>query len=537
MRIEYSFIIPVYNCCDYIDSCIESIVKQKKKCLYEIIIVDDGSTDLLESKIKKFENEYLNIIKYYKKEHEGISIARNFGIDKSNGEYIVFVDVDDKLYEEFFINCEKLTKNSFYDVIKTRVMCEENKKYDGRFELPIFDTPLSGEEAITTFCNSSNIFATPWSYIIKRKYIIDKKLYFKENTVHEDYGLIPLIIANASTVISVSWYGYRYIKRKDSLSMLNDDSRELLRISDFIEHTKNLMQYFYVNLSSDSKKQVCKYFYERLKIKIGNLNYSVKRQLNYDALNEITSIYNEVMQEIKYNNLNGNYGRVIDSVLKNGKNIFNDNLVCIVLGGSCGKNDNIIGWSDIDLYIILKEYDITMVREFSLIIDNYDIHVGTTYYTLFEIENKIIDNKTKVTLYEKNMLHFNPTLYGFCNFPKVDYNEIVQSDTNNLPNVMHEFRRMFTNALNKKIKVDKKYVKKLLVLLKCYLNTKYIFVFGYELVVSQFLLLYNEKNKNDSTNEYCFDIIKVISNLEKYSEDIMNFSKIILKFIENEEMF
>ena len=235
--------------------------------------------------------------------------------------------------------------------------------------------------------------------------------------------------------------------------------------------------------------------------------------------------------------MNGNYGRVIDSVLKNGKNIFNDNLVCIVLGGSCGKNDNIIGWSDIDLYIILKEYDITMVREFSLIIDNYDIHVGTTYYTLFEIENKIIDNKTKVTLYEKNMLHFNPTLYGFCNFPKVDYNEIVQSDTNNLPNVMHEFRRMFTNALNKKIKVDKKYVKKLLVLLKCYLNTKYIFVFGYELVVSQFLLLYNEKNKNDSTNEYCFDIIKVISNLEKYSEDIMNFSKIILKFIENEEMF
>ena len=73
----------------------------------------------------------------------------------------------------------------------------------------------------------------------------------------------------------------------------------------------------------------------------------------------------------------------------------------------------------------------------------------------------------------------------------------------------------------------------MLLLLKCYLNTKHIFIYGYESVTLEFLKLYN---KNCSKNEYSFDIIEVISNLEKYEEDIMNFSEKVLKFIENEEM-
>ena len=110
---------------------------------------------------------------------------------------------------------------------------------------------------------------------------------------------------------------------------------------------------------------------------------------------------------------------------------------------------------------------------------------------------------------------------------------IGENNINNLPNVLHEVRRMYINILNKKTKIEKKYVKKMLLLLKCYLNTKHIFIYGYESVTLEFLKLYN---KNCSKNEYSFDIIEVISNLEKYEEDIMNFSEKVLKFIENEEM-
>ena len=224
-------------------------------------------------------------------------------------------------------------------------------------------------------------------------------------------------------------------------------------------------------------------------------------------------MYNEIMDEIKTSDLIGNHGKIINDLLENAKNVFKSNLVCVLLGGSCGKNNNIISWSDIDIYIILKEYDITMVQEFNLLADSYDIHVGITFYTLLEMEKKMIDSKTKVTLYEKELFHFNPTLYGYCSFPKIAYDEIVENDINNLPNVLHEVRRMYINILNKKTRIEKKYVKKMLLLLKCYLNTKHIFIYGYESVTLEFLKLYN---KNCSTNEYSFDIIKVISDSEKY---------------------
>ena len=64
-----------------------------------------------------------------------------------------------------------------------------------------------------------------------------------------------------------------------------------------------------------------------------------------------------------------------------------------------------------------------------------------------------------------------------------------------------------------------------MLLLKCYLNTKHIFIYGYESVTLEFLKLYN---KNCSTNEYSFDIIEVISDSEKYEEDMMNFSEKVL---------
>ena len=55
-----------------------------------------------------------------------------------------------------------------------------------------------------------------------------------------------------------------------------------------------------------------------------------------------------------------------------------------------------------------------------------------------------------MAIYEKELFHFNPTLYGYCSFPKIAYDEIVQNDINNLPNVLHEVRRMYINILNKK---------------------------------------------------------------------------------------
>ena len=92
-RNKISIIIPVYNVSDFIDECIQSLLKQTYKN-YEIILVDDGSTDDSGFKCDGYAQKYANI-KIIHQINSGVSYARNVGISKSTGDYIVFVDPDD----------------------------------------------------------------------------------------------------------------------------------------------------------------------------------------------------------------------------------------------------------------------------------------------------------------------------------------------------------------------------------------------------------------------------------------------------------
>lgn len=86
-----SVIIPIYNRARYIKDCLESVFKQTNKD-YEIILVDDGSTDNLREALIP----YMERINYIYKENEGAASARNIGIKNAKGEYIAFLDSDDK---------------------------------------------------------------------------------------------------------------------------------------------------------------------------------------------------------------------------------------------------------------------------------------------------------------------------------------------------------------------------------------------------------------------------------------------------------
>lgn len=185
------------------------------------------------------------------------------------------------------------------------------------------------------------------------------------------------------------------------------------------------------------------------------------------------------------------YKKTIHEVKKMAISIFNNNLISMTLGGSAGKNDVILGWSDIDLYIVLKNYDTMSIKKYSKLINKFDIHIGITYYTKIEILNKMIDNKTKIMIYEKQKLKMNPTIYGVDMFHKVYYKEIVDNDKRNLPNVLHKFRRMHNNVICGLENINKNYIKNLLLLLKCYLNTRHVFSYGYAKTVDNFLKIYN----------------------------------------------
>ena len=92
---KFSIIIPAFNVESYIHECINSIINQEIDFNdYEIIIVDDGSTDNSANIAKEFVNNHPTV-KYFYKNNGGLSSARNYGIKKASGDYIIFLDSDD----------------------------------------------------------------------------------------------------------------------------------------------------------------------------------------------------------------------------------------------------------------------------------------------------------------------------------------------------------------------------------------------------------------------------------------------------------
>lgn len=99
---KISVILPVYNVEKYVRKCLLSIVEQSYQN-FEVLIVDDGSVDNFFKEIEDIVAENKNI-KIYQKANGGLASARNFGLEKANGDYILFIDSDDWIEKDLFKN-------------------------------------------------------------------------------------------------------------------------------------------------------------------------------------------------------------------------------------------------------------------------------------------------------------------------------------------------------------------------------------------------------------------------------------------------
>jgi len=168
-----SVIIPTYNRYDLLRMAVASVINQTFNS-YEIIVVDDGSTDST-SKIK---DEYGNALRYFYKNNAGVSSARNFGIGKSNGEFIAFLDSDDEWRND------KLEKQvNFLDEHKDigMVLCNYNYMNTSRQITGAVDRrqhlPYDGSLLVY-------VMMSPWlipSSLLIRKNILDEVGYFDES--------------------------------------------------------------------------------------------------------------------------------------------------------------------------------------------------------------------------------------------------------------------------------------------------------------------------------------------------------------------
>ena len=113
---DISVIVPVYNAEEYIDACVDSIIKQNnQKIKVEILLIDDGSLDRSGEICCKLENQY-SCVRYIRKENTGVSDTRNTGIMMAKGKYILMLDSDDYISDNAVNDLFNFFENHYEEV-------------------------------------------------------------------------------------------------------------------------------------------------------------------------------------------------------------------------------------------------------------------------------------------------------------------------------------------------------------------------------------------------------------------------------------
>ena len=230
---KFSIIIPVYNVEKYIKKCLDSIFEQSFKD-YEVIVVNDGTKDNSMDIVKEYNVKIIN------QKNQGLSEARNSGAKKATGEYLIFIDSDDYIDKDLLKEINKSLKND-PDIVRFQIreVYEDDKESKDYKETPF--TNKNGVEAFNLI-TKYHFVENAWSYAIKRSYYEDNNYSFKKGTIHEDFGLLPLVIIKANTVNSISYIGYNYLQRKGSIMSQKDYEKTKKKVSDFYNHYKYLIE-------------------------------------------------------------------------------------------------------------------------------------------------------------------------------------------------------------------------------------------------------------------------------------------------------
>lgn len=209
-----SVVIPVYNVQDYLSECLESVIHQTEENL-EILVVDDGSTDHSYSIMEEYAKKDARI-QLLQKENGGLSDARNYGLDHMHGEYVIFVDSDDRIALDMV---EKLSV-AIQTTNSQIAVCDMEYFYDdgttkfssgGYFTIGSVKETPSLIRMNNSACNKM-FHKDLW-----------KTLRFPKGKWYEDLAVIPTLLYLANQIVKVDEPLYFYRQRSGSIAHSADE--------------------------------------------------------------------------------------------------------------------------------------------------------------------------------------------------------------------------------------------------------------------------------------------------------------------------
>lgn len=216
MKPLLSVIVPVYNVEKYLKRCLESILVQSWND-YEIILVDDGSTDSSAQICDLYAEKY-EMIRVIHKDNKGLSDTRNRGIEEASGEYVYFPDSDDWLEPNTFSELSDVIEELTYDIISFNrefVTSEEDKLISAKSRIQ----KLSGKQALLEMLKQSDVTGFANDKIYRKKLFLDNDIEFPVGKYYEDLGTNYKLFLKATKVYVTNQKYYHYwITNPDSIT-------------------------------------------------------------------------------------------------------------------------------------------------------------------------------------------------------------------------------------------------------------------------------------------------------------------------------
>lgn len=218
-----SIIVPIYNAEKYLDSCIQSVLRQTYTN-WELILIDDGSTD----KSGRIAEEYGfadERITVFHQKNLGVSLARYQGIDEATGNYVVFLDADDELIEDCLAKTVNIAEETNADVVAGR-SCENQELFQDRII-------WTGAEALENSLKDHLFTYSACAKLIRREFI-GKTRFTPDIRINEDSYFVFQLLCKQNVFVLTNdvIYFYRANSESSSRTVFSEKYFDILKVSD-----------------------------------------------------------------------------------------------------------------------------------------------------------------------------------------------------------------------------------------------------------------------------------------------------------------
>lgn len=253
-QIDISVIIPVYNVEEYIEDCLKSVADSIGDFSYEVLMIDDGSTDESARICLEFAESHPSF-HYYHKENGGLGNTRNYGVSKATGKYITFLDSDDMVTPDMYWNMYQIAEQNHSEITSINVARFNSKSYWAESLFELLFNHLSDEPCTHISKDLNLVYDTiSCNKLILREFWMEHEFQFPENMVFEDIPVTFPMHYYAKNVSVIRKVGYLWRVRDGQTQSITQTNAKIKNLNDRLKALDMICQFIHSHFTEKDEK-------------------------------------------------------------------------------------------------------------------------------------------------------------------------------------------------------------------------------------------------------------------------------------------